>query len=381
MALDIRSLFIATTIVVFVNALISALAWYYAKSLRSIIGWWSLNWLLAGIGILLIALRHTVSDFFSIIVANACILGGQIAIQEGIARYMGKEGYLRRVTLYIWLVMIAGFIYLTYVQPSVNNRVMIFSIVTMMMSIVSLNTLATTEEKGAPHRLLVTILLFQMVVIAYRGILAVFQESQVDFLSSGILHAVGVVGILMVYSGLSLCFFWIVAYQLGLNIQKEAFTDSLTGLSNRRAMDRMVERLQVGPANNAIGFLLIDIDRFKEINDRFGHQAGDQYLIGLGRKLSQNLREGDAVFRYAGDEFFVLVQNCDESNVLNAAERLRKNIAELEVIWGNHKLCSTVSIGIALSNDELRNSSDLMRIADEALYRAKNDGGNCVIVA
>ena len=212
-------------------------------------------------------------------------------------------------------------------------------------------------------------------LMIFRAIFTMIQGQQTDLMNQGFVHEWITLGMLCFCTGMSLCLFWLISHRLGLDVQRQALTDTLTGIANRRAMDNRIGALMSLTAE-CIGFLLIDIDDFKEINDQFGHQAGDRFLIRFSQEISDAVRTSDFVFRYAGDEFVVVVQNCDEVSLMNTAERLRQKIEELTVSWQGHSLRSTISIGLALSNEAVRNGEELMRIADEALYRAKNSGGN-----
>ena len=380
MYLDFRTLFIATAAITLVNAIIFTLAWRNAKSLRTIIGYWGLSHVLSGTSMVLLALRGVISDFFSIIIAGACILGSQIATQEGIAQYMEKPGYLRRAAWTVWGLMITSFLFMTYFSSSINNRIVVYSVSAALLALLSMKILRVSgDDENAPRRFMMTLLALFTGLMIFRAIFTMIQGQQTDLMNSGFVHEWITLGMLCFCTGMSLCLFWLISHRLGLDVQRQALTDTLTGIANRRAMDNRIGALMSLTAE-CIGFLLIDIDDFKEINDQFGHQAGDRFLIRFSQEISDAVRTSDFVFRYAGDEFVVVVQNCDEVSLMNTAERLRQKIEELTVSWQGHSLRSTISIGLALSNEAVRNGEELMRIADEALYRAKNSGGNSSVL-
>ena len=379
MHLDIKTLFVASSVVIFVNALILLLAWRSAKSLRAPIGYWSIAFVLAGTSMVLMALRNVVPDFFSIVVATACVVGSQVVIQEGIAQYMGKPGYMKKPALMIWGIIVASSLFFTYINPSVNSRIVVYSLSAAVLALIGIKTLRMRDTgEDAPRGFITFLFIFFMCLMIFRITIAITQEEYADLLNAGLMQEWIALGILCFCTSLPLCFFWLISHQLGLNIQKQALTDSLTGLSNRRAMDNMIEKLLPRTLDANIGFLLIDIDDFKEVNDKFGHQAGDAFLVRFGQEINTHLRPGDSLYRYAGDEFVVLVQNCDEKNAMLTAERLRRTIEDMTVLWNGHTLQSTVSIGIALCGEIIRNSDECMHVADKALYLAKDEGGNCV---
>jgi diguanylate cyclase (GGDEF)-like protein len=328
----------------------------------------------------LLALRGVISDFSSIIIAGSCILGSQIATQEGIAQYMEKPGYLRKAAWTVWGLMVASLLYMTYIAPSINNRIIIYSLSAAFLALISMKILRVRDsDEDAPRRFMMTLLALFTGLMIFRAMFIMIQGQQTDLMNPGFVHEWITLGMLCFCTGMSLCLFWLISHRLGLDVQRQALTDTLPGIANRRAMDNQIEILMSSTVE-CIGFLLIDIDDFKEINDQFGHQAGDRFLIRFGQEISDAVRTSDFVFRYAGDEFVVVVQNCDEARMVNTAERLRCKIEELTVSWHGQSLHSTISIGLALSNDTVRNGEELMRIADDALYRAKNSGGNSSVL-
>ena len=154
---------------------------------------------------------------------------------------------------------------------------------------------------------------------------------------------------------------------------RAAETDPLTGLLNRRGLYRVWPGL-AGP-----GVLLIfDIDDFKAINDRFGHQAGDEALRRIGRSAGRVLRQADLMVRLGGDEFLVWLPGVDRAAARRLAERLREGLAEASIDESGPDL--TISIGGAEARAEM-DLSWLMEEADRALYRAKDAGRNAVAMA
>lgn len=161
----------------------------------------------------------------------------------------------------------------------------------------------------------------------------------------------------------------------------EAMHDRLTGLWNRGAILDFMERetARAKRSKKAVGVLLADIDHFKRINDTYGHQVGDAVLKAVGERLVRGTRSYDWAGRYGGEEFLVLLCNCDPDSVAVCAERLREIIASEPVRIDGLELTVTVSIGAAMSSAERALRSDeLIGIADAALYRAKHRGRNLV---
>jgi len=162
-----------------------------------------------------------------------------------------------------------------------------------------------------------------------------------------------------------------------------ARTDSLTGLYNRRYFYEIAEKefSKSIRYNRPLSLLLFDIDLFKGINDTYGHLAGDQALIQLGKLLHKISREVDTAARYGGEEFVVLLPETTHSGVQNFAERLRRSVEELVIQYENNSIRFTVSIGVAGWTDDQRAETfdHLISQADQALYKAKREGRNRVV--
>jgi diguanylate cyclase (GGDEF)-like protein len=156
--------------------------------------------------------------------------------------------------------------------------------------------------------------------------------------------------------------------------------DTLTGLPNRmRIMDRLGQELNRGKRYNAsLAVLFIDLDGFKEINDTFGHRAGDNVLQVLSDRLRDAIRSTDAVGRLAGDEFLViLTDDCTPENGMLLADQIREDLSRPIEFEGN-SMKVTASIGLAMYPENGVNPSDLVNAADQAMYEAKDSGKDMV---
>lgn len=155
-------------------------------------------------------------------------------------------------------------------------------------------------------------------------------------------------------------------------------TDYLTGLTNRKALNDLLERFDDSPQAD-VGHVvaLIDVDHFKQINDRHGHLFGDRVLEHVAQVMRACVREQDTVGRYGGDEFCVILRDVSRPQALAILERMRC-LAERPESASALPLTSTLSIGAALYGREARNSASWLHEADVALYQAKRDGRNRV---
>jgi diguanylate cyclase (GGDEF)-like protein/PAS domain S-box-containing protein len=161
-------------------------------------------------------------------------------------------------------------------------------------------------------------------------------------------------------------------------LRKLAVTDELTGLRNRRSFEErlVMEFSMARRRKRELSVLLIDVDNFKSINDRWGHAAGDEVLRRLGMVLRTTVRLPDLPARYGGEEFVVLLPESGEESAMGLARRVMQRVASED--WENEPL--TISVGMAAMNESLEDGFQLVELADEALYAAKRAGKNRVMV-
>ncbi len=173
-----------------------------------------------------------------------------------------------------------------------------------------------------------------------------------------------------------------------------ATTDALTGLASRRHLLAELEKelRRAERSGRPLSVLMIDLDHFKGINDRYGHAVGDEVLAAVAKRCVARLRAVDLCGRIGGEEFVVLLPEADAEGALTTAERLRDDLAETPIDTAGGPLGVTISIGVAThrprspsanenADDEAtRRVQNLLQRADDALYRAKGGGRNCVQV-
>ncbi len=165
-------------------------------------------------------------------------------------------------------------------------------------------------------------------------------------------------------------------------LREQAMHDQLTGLYNRHYVEEWfgLELRRAQRHGRPIAAIMLDIDHFKRFNDSFGHEAGDLVLRELAGVLARSTRGSDVASRYGGEEFLVLLPECPFDAALRKAEQLREEVAKLELQYGDQRLGTvTVSLGVAAFPDHAKESAELLRHADEALYGAKGAGRNRVV--
>jgi diguanylate cyclase (GGDEF)-like protein len=167
-----------------------------------------------------------------------------------------------------------------------------------------------------------------------------------------------------------------------MQLRQTAEYDALTGSLNRRSLDSaLAAEFKPSAAGSPLSVLFIDIDWFKRVNDEHGHACGDQCLRQVAAILRQQLRPADALGRYGGEEFLVLMPGQDGAASRLVAERLRQAVEAMSIEWQGKALRLTISIGMAARRDGDGDAASLLERADKALYAAKHEGRNCVRVA
>lgn len=159
-------------------------------------------------------------------------------------------------------------------------------------------------------------------------------------------------------------------------LSHSALTDSLTGLPNRRKLDEILSLWS--SENRLFSLLILDIDHFKSINDKYGHQQGDETLRKLAETIQMSVRNNDHCYRYGGEEFVLLLPNTDTLGAYNVAEKIREKIEKTDLVPE-----STVTVSIGLSEFPMHTNSlpELFRLADKALYESKFEGRNRITIA
>jgi diguanylate cyclase (GGDEF)-like protein len=163
-------------------------------------------------------------------------------------------------------------------------------------------------------------------------------------------------------------------------VRDNSLRDGLTGLFNRmHTIETLASELRRSYRSHyAISLVMFDLDHFKLINDQYGHQAGDEVLAALGRRLREVLRSSDVKCRYGGEEFLLVLPETPIEGARRVSDTVCREIAELKVAWGASTISLTASVGVTVAAPRELDPASVISRADAALYRAKEDGRNCV---
>jgi diguanylate cyclase (GGDEF)-like protein len=229
--------------------------------------------------------------------------------------------------------------------------------------------------------------LIVLFIAGYSGYIAIFwgrQTEKLDLLIPGIF----LFGAIFVWLTIVLSLQTAVDLLRIDLLEAENITDPLTKVYNRRYLDRRLtdEVARSTRYSLALSVLMLDIDHFKRVNDTYGHQAGDVTLSILSSLVKNDLRDLDVVARYGGEEFLVICTNTAIDGAALVAERLRKLVESQQIeiaddSGGSQAIQISISIGVASFSASIDSKEKLVQAADQALYRAKEEGRNRVIVA
>ncbi|MGZ8200707.1 MAG: GGDEF domain-containing protein [Methylosarcina sp.] len=208
------------------------------------------------------------------------------------------------------------------------------------------------------------------------------DEDYTDTLSADLASIVNNINIIISFTALCVIsyYFRIASLSLEKELEKQAHTDPLTGLLNRRRMRDYLEQYGLSSLRNQSIFSLIfvDIDYFKQFNDTYGHHCGDFILGAAAEFMKKNLRKEDSIARWGGEEFLILLPDTDIHHARLIAEKLRQAIAEERFHWGGHEFKITMTFGVSQYNFDLT-VEDCLKLADMALYKGKEAGRNLVM--
>ncbi len=176
----------------------------------------------------------------------------------------------------------------------------------------------------------------------------------------------------------------IAGLNLRAKLQRQSIRDGLTNLFNRHFMEIALEReiQRAARRHVSLAVLMLDVDHFKAFNDTFGHEAGDAVLRGVADCLQQSVRSEDVVCRYGGEEFVIILPEISRELAMERAEAIRKSVAHLRMKYRGEPLRQiSISVGLAMYPNPARDTADLLRMSDQALYEAKHAGRDRIHVA
>ena len=312
--------------------------------------------------------------------ANALLLVPFVLNYEGIRLFLGKGRRFNTPLIIVLAIFALAFGYFAFITYSVSARIIIVCLVSAVMCGLTARTLLHKAPPDIAIPLAVTsggFILYGLFCLV--RIFRVLTGPPIEnLLQGGLIHGLTffVANVMVAVNGLGIL--WVAGARLENELSRQARIDSLTGLYNRRALDELAEREVSRSIRNGspLSVIMADVDHFKPINDKLGHKAGDMVLSAVAAVMSRCLRKQDIIARYGGEEFIAILPDTDKSQAIHVAEKLRAVFPE-EVFHGNGAdIILTLSFGISSLGEDRETVDQLIDGADDALYRAKQQGRN-----
>jgi diguanylate cyclase (GGDEF)-like protein len=377
---DLPTLCAVTGFVIVIGGLLLLFSWLQNRSVPAL-AFWGLGYLLGAAGTALMVLRGIIPNAWSVCGAVALLCCAYGVMWGGARCFEGRR--IRICWMFAGVAIWLGACQFGSFYQSESARIVLASVILSTYALLGAREVWHARDKE---------LISRWPTLALLVVHAGFLLGRLPFAGEltfppvrGGPHALIV--FIMAFEALFTAF--CLAF-LRVNMSKEraeleqrkaALTDWLTGIANRRAFfdlgNPLLERTLA--ARQSAALLLFDLDRFKEVNDTAGHQAGDRVLKEFSNLVAASMRPGDLFGRLGGEEFACLLVDASMANALQVAERVRREFASMCLPYLENN--ATVSVGVAMASDAGRNLQALLATADRALYRAKADGRNRVAPA
>ncbi|SHK14292.1 GGDEF domain-containing protein [Desulforamulus aeronauticus] len=339
-----------------------------------------LSKLLQAAGWVMLIMRDNTPNLVSIIVSNSILFTG--AALELIALMILKNTYTEAVRRsYTALVICCIIVFVAaaaYGFPE-NVRITFTSSITAILIVFPVYKLFTDKKASRLQKVIAAFYSLTMFFSIFRAIASLTTDLDMNLASTSIFNTWSFLLLYIVMLAGSTGFILLEKEKQDLELLKAASFDGLTNILNRKTFILRAKELisLCMRKQEKISFLLIDIDDFKKINDKYGHFVGDAVLQDFANTLKNQLRNYDLFGRYGGEEFAILLPGADEKNVEEVVERLRSKV-ENSSVDADLKIKYTISIGFfSILPDEGTDIDMLYKLCDQALYLAKFHGKNC----
>jgi diguanylate cyclase (GGDEF)-like protein len=383
--LDARTILLLMAFTAVPTALVLlAVSRFYAARVRGVWHWTGANIALA-IGLLLLGLSQTANDLPARVGGNTLLVLTTALYYLAIQRLLGDKPSNRLAGV---MVAAAGLTFSVLWSAAAPYHL---AVGTLSIAIVILTGLSAarlllplSDRKPVSHRFTGLLFFIGCTLMAARLGYAMLSDSPpANLFAPNLWHGMILGGAHIITMLMSLGFALMIVDQLASELNRQATLDELTGIGNRRIFYGRAEAelARCRRRNTPLSVLMVDLDRFKSINDSLGHAVGDETLRRFAALVGPHLREYDFFARLGGEEFAVLLPDTAEETALAIGERLRELTEAERLPAPGFPVPTTVSIGAAQLREDERSIDQLMHRADQALYAAKSSGRNRVVAA
>lgn len=381
MELDLRTIAVLSTVLsVLTFIALAAVMRDFPRESREELRYWTLGIGLLATGWMLIAARGHVPDVASVVLGNLALFVGFQSLLFALRAFL-RLPVMRWRDVPLPLLQVAVSVVFFWVWPSLTARVVLGALLIAAVLAESARVLwihAPRPQPMAYHVVGVSMVAAMFIMLA-RAIVQMSPLGVDHMMEASVMQS-----LVFTLSNLAplvstLGFLLMINERLQRELHRLAIADPLTGLANRRELQRRGDALLLEPGRR-VAVVAIDADHFKHINDTRGHEAGDTVLVALAERLRHAARAEDVVARLGGEEFVLLMPDTSLEEAHRRAEALRRDIAETPVLLEDGPLSVTVSVGVVERGDA-GTLAGLLHAADQAMYAAKAAGRNRVVVA
>ena len=352
------------------------------------LGWLGAAFASGGVGAVLYLLG-ALPRLLTVVCGDVCVLASIYLLHVAVLELL--EGRKRFPRTGLVLLCVMAVVDVLNITRHTTGRVRIFTI-SILAAIQATHT-AVVLWKAARQKIRNPALFLSGLLLFF----AVFNAVRAAGTISGLVHEMRLDAVVQIAAfalyiataiGIAFGFFWLTTMNFSLQLEDAAGTDPLTRLYNRRTFLKACEKeMEYSKrANRTFAILMLDLDHFKQINDRYGHPVGDMALLATVRCMQDSVRGIDTIGRWGGEEFAVLLPNCNREQAFTQAEKIRLNIENLALVLpkrlspGVPTLKLTASLGVAICQPTDTIHSLISR-ADQAMYMAKDAGRNRALTA
>jgi diguanylate cyclase (GGDEF)-like protein len=317
-----------------------------------------------------------------IAVSNGFYMAGHAAVFSAVCTLIyGKDA--RKIVAALGLFVFAVHFIPNFFDTAMKRVFLLYPLVFIMSvsSFIMLYKNRTSELGKGFMPLLGVFGVFALILLVRGGVFALDDRKVMfDFTMDHYFQISGVLSILSFYFLLTVGFSIVLSWKKELRLRELANTDALTGWLNRKTLEQNLSLIHARTkrTNQAYGLVIIDIDKFKTINDTYGHAAGDNVIAEVSRLTKEHSRDYDLTFRMGGEEFLIVADNVSEGALQSFSERVRAAIEQQPFALAGFDRKVTVSMGGAISTHNDKDWHDVLERADKALYKAKQTGRNRV---
>ena len=388
--MDLRTLFILTVLINIIIAFIMAIYWRTQKTYAGF-GYWTLANVAMTVTFSLFALKGIAPEFVTVVRANTSAVSGAFFRYAGVRFFWGAES-LPHLRFHQTVVAVCALLltYYTCIDDNIVLRLFAVSLIISGYFLATARNMIKGATQGYPYEawtLALLNLVYATLMMGRAFEWLVFPEARHLLIASS-MSTLYFSSILLLEVTTALLFLMLNSQRLAKNLlqmqgdlEKLAASDMLTGLYNRRKLEEVCTAALTHARvhNRPSALLLIDLDHLKQMNDTFGHPAGDALLNTVVKTIRSQLRDQDILGRLGGDEFVVVLPATPEDAAKTFADQIRQSVQCQPFLWEDQEMAMSISVGVAALSDADCNWQDWLKRADTNLYQAKKGGRNQIV--